>query len=223
MEHSQEDHTVFWIRVAGLVAVLGACIGMVGDYCLLYAPAGGYMAGDYAFLRDIPNSRLIWGHYLGILAIPLEAAGLYLIWLVLQPMGKKIANASVIAGLYIMFAGVAYHGTVYPIADALRIGAGQMEAFRPFNEPLGLGFALAFFILISALTVTIFRGKTTLPKWMAALSPLFSYGLVLVLYVAVPPIGNFLAPMGFNLSMAIFFGFLVLQQRHWYRPFTAPK
>jgi hypothetical protein len=195
-----------WLRIAGFVAVLGACVGMVGDYCLLYTPGGGYMDGDYAFMRDIPNARLIWGHYLGILAIPLEAAGLFIVWVSLQPMGKKAALGSVLAGLYILFCGVAYHGGVYPLADAVRMGGGQMEAFRPFNEPLGLAFAAAFFILVAIYTVVIVRGKTALPRGMAALSPIVSYTLVMAMYKGWPLVGNFLAPMGFNLSMAIFFG-----------------
>lgn len=215
MEASTKDTNLSYLRIAGFVAVLGACIGMVGDYCLLYSPGGGYMDGDYAFLRDIPNSRLIWGHYLGILAIPLEAAGLYIVWLALQPMGRKIALGSVLAGLYIMFCGVAYHGGVYPLADAVRMGGGQMEAYRPFNEPLGLAFAVAFFVLVAVFTVAIARGKTALPSWMAACSPLVGYGIVMAFYFAFPIVGNLLAPLGFNLSMAIFFGVAAATGRRW--------
>lgn len=204
-----------WARIAGMVAVVGAMVGMVGDYCLLYAPSGGYLDGDYAFLRDIPNSRLIWGHYLGILAIPLQAAGLYLIWLGLQPLGRRIAVASVCAGLYIMFAGVAYHGGVYPLADAVRMGATQMEAFRPFNEPLGLAFAVVFFVLVALMTGAILRGKTAFPRSYAAFSPLLSYLLVSSLMFVAPAVGNFLAPMGFNLSMAIFYAALAATARRW--------
>ena len=215
MDSGNHSGTLSILRMAGLVSVLGACIGMVGDYCLLYAPGGGYMDGDYAFLREIPNSRLIWGHYLGILAIPLEAAGLYIVWLALQPMGRKIALGSVLAGLYIMFCGVAYHGGVYPMADAVRMGAGQMEAYRPFNEPLGLAFALAFFVLVAVFTIAIVRGKTALPRWLAVCSPLVGYGIAMALYFMVPIVGNLLAPLGFNLSMAIFFGVAAATGPRW--------
>jgi hypothetical protein len=215
MQVDASDSPLKWARIAGLVAVLGAIVGMMGDYCLLYAPGGGYMDGDYAFLRDIPNGRLIWGHYLGILAIPFEAAGLYLVWLGLQPLGKKTALGSVLVGVYVMFVGVAYHGGVYPLADAVRMGGGQMEAFRPFNEPLGLAFAATFFLLITGLTIAILRGKTLFPKIMAVFSPIVSYSLVMVLYFVLPAVGYFLAPMGFNLSMAIFFGVLAWTAPRW--------
>lgn len=217
MASRSTDPRVHWARIAGAVAVFGAVIGMCGDYCLLYSPGGGYMDGDYAFLRGIPNSRLIWGHYLGILGIPLEAAGLYLVWLSLLPMGRRIAMGAVVAGLYIMFSGVAYHGGVYPLADAVRSGNGQMEAFRPFNEPLGLAFAAVFFLLVVVYAWWVGRGKTALPRWMAALSPLVSYGMVMVLYVAVPAVGNFLAPMGFNLGMGLLFGVMAGTASDWMR------
>jgi hypothetical protein len=80
-----------WIRIAGIVAIGGALVGMMGDYCLLYSPQGGYLDGDYGFLEGISMNRVLWGHYLGVLAIPFEAAGLYLIWLGLLPLGRKIA------------------------------------------------------------------------------------------------------------------------------------
>jgi hypothetical protein len=215
MAATERTTTLQWARTAGIVAVIGALMGMVGDYCLLYAPDGGYLDGDYAFLRTIPNDRLLWGHYLGILAIPLEGAGLYLIYLGLRPMGQRIAMASVIAGLYILFAGVAYHAGVYPLADAVRMGSAQVEAFRPFNEPLGLGFAAVFFVLIAVLTVAIWRGKTAFPKHYAAYSPLFSYLAVTGLLFVVPSVGNLLAPMGFNLSMALFFVVLATTAPRW--------
>jgi hypothetical protein len=90
-----------------------------------------------------------------------------------------------------------------------------MELYRPFNEPLGLIFAGSFFVLIAALTVTILRGKTAFPKSTALASPLLSYGIVSLLMFVWPVVGNFLAPMGFNLSMAIFFGVLLWTAKGW--------
>lgn len=197
--------------LAGVVAVLGTVLGMVGDYCLLYNPDGGYLTGDYAFLRSIPNERLLWGHYLGIFAIPLEAAGIYLIYLALQPLGRTVSIASAALGIYLIFPGVAYHASVYPMADAVRAGGSWVEQFRPFNEPLGLVFAAAFLVLMIPVTWWIARGKTTLPRWLAVLSPLLTYVLWTGLLFIWPLAGNFLAPLGFNLSMGIFFTALTLQ------------
>lgn len=204
-----------WLQIAGITAVIAALIGMVGDVCLLYSPNGGYETGDFEFLRAIPNSRLIWGHYLGLFAIPFESAGIYLIWTALLPMGKKAAWTAAIFGLYLMFIGVGYHVTVYPLADAIRTSPSQVEAFRPFSEPLGMVFAVAFFIGVASLTWLIAAGKTHLPKWFAAFSPMATYPVWILAYLLIPSIGNVLAPTGFNLSMAIFFGLLTLKAPSW--------
>ena len=204
-----------WLKIAGITAVLAALIGMAGDICLLYAPNGGYENGDFEFLRAIPNSRLIWGHYLGLFAIPFEAAGLFLVWKALLPLGKKAAWFATIFGFYLMFLGVAYHGTVYPLADAVRDNPSQVAAFKVFSEPLGLIFAMAFLLGVAAFTVLILRGKTMLPKWMAAFSPLLTYPIWVLMYLLLPNIGNLVVPTGFNLSMAIFFGMMALNASNW--------
>lgn len=206
------------IRYATLIAVLGACIGMAGDLFLLYSPNGGYEAGDFEFLRGIDNQKLLIGHYLGILGIPLEVAGIWVIGKALEKMGRKVANIAIALGLYLMFLGVAYHGTVYPLGEAVRQGNGSLEVFRPFSEPLGLIFALFFFLGILALTVAIFRGKTYLPGGYGFASPLFSYTACMVVYLLLPSIGNFLAPMGFNLSMAFFIGVIGWNAEKWNWP-----
>jgi hypothetical protein len=200
----------FW---AGIVAIMGALVGMVGDICLLYTPNGGYLDGDYQFLKHIPNTRLLWGHYLGILAIPFEAAGIYLVALALRPLGKRISLAAALLGIYLIFPGIAYHASIYPMADAVRAGGNWVEAFRPFNEPLGLVFAAAFLLLMVPVTIWIARGKTLLPPWVALTAPLGTYLLWTSLIWAWPLAGNFLAPMGFNLSMAIFFA-VIWAMRH---------
>lgn len=197
-------------RLAGWIAIVGALISCVGDTLLLYHPNGGYLDGDYAFLAEIGPQRQIWGHYLGILCIPLEAGGIYLIFLVLQKAGPKLARGAGIIGLYLMFCGVAYHGTVYPLADAVRTGPEAVEAIKWFSEPLGLIFAGAFMLLMLGLAVMIVQGKTHLSRWTALASPIVTYPVWTLLMFVIPPVGNFLSPMGFNLSMAIFFGVMLL-------------
>ncbi|MEM0997790.1 MAG: DUF6796 family protein [Bacteroidota bacterium] len=196
-------------RWAGMAALLGALVSMVADTLLLYNPEGGYFAGDYAFLADFSRERLLWGHYLGILALPLHAAGIYLIYLILQPAGRKIALGAAVLGIYLVFPGVAYHANVYPLALAGRFGPGAVAEMVPFSEPLGLLFAGSFLLLMAGLTVLIFRGKTLLPRWVGFLTPALTYPVWALLIAVAPPLGHLLAPMGFNLSMAIFFAVLL--------------
>lgn len=200
-------------QAAGWIAIIGALISCVGDTLLLYHPHGGYLDGDYAFLAEIGYQRQIWGHYLGILCIPLEAGGIYLIYLALQKTSRKLALGAGLTGLYLMFCGVAYHGTVYPLADAVRTGPDAVEAIKWFSEPLGLMFAGTFMLLMLFLAVMILQGKTHLSRWTALASPVVTYPVWTLLMFVVPPVGNFLSPMGFNLSMAVFFAAILVDAR----------
>jgi hypothetical protein len=194
---------------AGGFALLGAVLGMVADTLLLYHPDGGYFDGSYGFLRDISLSRILAGHYLGIAAIPLEAGGIYLLYRSLLPLGMRTALVAAGLGVYLIFPGVAYHASIYPFAFALQANPAALEVFRPFNEPLGLVFAMSFLALMLPVTVWMFRGRTALPTWYGWASPLLTYPLWIGLSFALPVVGNFLAPMGFNLSMAILFALLL--------------
>ena len=82
-------------------------------------------AGDDGMLTEATKLTEIimaheGGHYLGLFAIPLEAAGLFLVYRALLPAGKRLALGAALAGLYLIYPGVAYHGTVYPLSDAVR-------------------------------------------------------------------------------------------------------
>lgn len=197
---------------AGFTALVGALLGCVSDCLLLYNPKGGYLAGDYHFLADIPLSRAIWGHYLGIFAIPLQAAGMYLVYRMLRPAGQRLALGAALIGVFLIFPGVAYHATVFPLIEGIRQDPKILALYRPFSEPLGLLFAGAFLLLMAGLAMQILRGVTTLPRWTVILSPIVTYPLwVAMLYLWVR-IGAFLLPMGFNLSMAILFGRMLWQE-----------
>lgn len=197
------------VRLAGWTAIAAALVGMAADLCLLYAPRGGYGEGDYRFMAGTSERRLLWGHYLGVLAIPWQAAGLVLIYGGLRPVGRLVSTGAVVLGVYVTFIGVAYHAALYPMAGAARRGGDAVERLRPFHEPLGLGFAALFLLLMGLLAVLILRGGTRFPRWLVLVSPLLTYPVSIAAYLTVPAVGNYLAPMGFNLSMAIFYAAIV--------------
>lgn len=72
---TRDDLSPRLVRLAGWTAIAATLVGMAADLCLLYAPRGGYGAGDCRFMADIPARRRLWGHNLGVLAIPWQAAG----------------------------------------------------------------------------------------------------------------------------------------------------
>lgn len=194
------------LRLCAMVAVVAAALGTVADTFLLYNPEGGYFAGDYQFLSIKTHSEMLIGHYLGILAIPFEAAGLVLIFQGMLPLGPKMAWASVVAGLLVFMPGVTYHASVFPIWQAVKAGnAGDLELYKSFSEPLAVIFVGGFFLLMLGFVVSVLSGKTAFPKWVVVFSPLVVYGILFLLAFTVPAVGIFLLPMGFNLSMGVFY------------------
>ena len=191
----------------GGAALLGAVLGMVADYCLLYSPNGGYLKGDYLFLRDIPLERMLWGHYLGILAIPLEAAGIYLIYELLLPVGRRFALVMGLVGLYLLFLGVSYHASVYAMGGAVQLAPELVEVYRPFNEPLGLGFVVGFLGLMVPLGWCVGTGRTRLGRWWWLASPGVTYLVWMGMVLA--GVGDLVGVMGFNLSLGVWVGVVV--------------
>lgn len=194
------------LRICTGVAVLAALLGTIADTFLLYNPQGGYFAGDYQFLLAKSQTDILIGHYLGIFAIPFEAAGLVLIFQGMLPLGRQMAWASVVLGLMVFMPGVTYHASVFPIWQAIQTGnAGDLAIFKSFSEPLAVVFVAAFFLLMVGFVVAVLSGKTAFPRWVVFLSPPVVYGLLFLMVFALPSVGNFLLPMGFNLCMGIFF------------------
>ena len=194
-----------WARRLTWLAVFGAALGAVGDTLLLYVPTGGYEDPNMAFMASIEGDRLLAGHLLGILGIPLHAGGLWLVWHVLQPAGRKMANLAVALGVYVVAIGTAVHALFFPIAEAARTSPEAVAAAKAFLDPIAGLFVLGFFSLFVVVIILILRGKTTLPKWAAWGTPISIYLLSVLMYLLVPAIGNVMLPAGFNLGMMFFF------------------
>ena len=199
-----------WARRLTWLAVFGAALGAIGDTLLLYVPTGFYEDPEMAFMASIGGDRLLAGHLLGVLAIPLQAGGLWLVWHALRPAGLKLANWAVVTGVYVVAIGTATHALFYPAAEAARIGPEKVAEVKSFLDPVAGLFVLGFFVLFGIVVILILRGKTPLPKWTALVTPISFYLVSILFYIAIPLVGNFLIPAAFNLGMMVFFLILLL-------------
>lgn len=205
--------TTNWPRIATYVALVAALLGAVADVLLLYNPAGGYELNDYVFTLDIPPTRMLIGHYLGIFFIPLEMLGLFQVYRALKPAGPTLSWGVIISALYLGFPGVVYHATVGFTASFLRSATNNpavdmqatWEYVRLLSDPLAAVLPVGFFIMSGLLIYTILKQPTLYPRWMAACTPLTFYLLCVLAYLVVPSVGTILAPAGFNLSFFFFF------------------
>lgn len=207
------------IRVATYIALAAALLGAVADVLLLYNPNGGYEMDDYRFMLDLAPTRILIGHFLGIVFIPLEMLGLFQVYRALKPAGEGWAWAIVVSALYLGFPGVVYHGTVASTSSVLRLMEQAPELVKPEwdfirlqVDPLAAALPIGFVIMTIILTYVILKKPTLYPKWMAWCNPLTFYALFLICYLIIPPLGSLLIPAGFNLAFFFFFLFSLIAE-----------
>lgn len=189
------------MRKLVIIGFLAALFGCVADVLLLYSPNGGYHTFDYDFLKELPSGRVLAGHYLGILAIPFELCGLW----VLSRSFKTGQNWIFGLFVFVITIGVAYHGSIVWVKSHLDAG-GDIELVRPFFEPLGNGMVGLFLFLSSFYLFLVAKQKTNLPKGFVVLNPIVIYLLLILFYVAIPPLGNILIVAGFNICILLQIG-----------------
>jgi GNAT superfamily N-acetyltransferase len=192
------------LRIFIYIAMLGAVLGCIADVCLLYAPQAKYELMDYRFLLDISPNSLLWGHYLGIIGIPLEGLGL---WVLVRGMwqGRAIAKTLIMFVLaWVLLVGVVYHTAIVWAGSWLRAGQ-DIEAVRHFFEPLGSGLAVLFLGLALPFLWLVAKGKTQYSRRLLWFNPITTYILAILLYVVLPNVGRYTAVAGFNMAIFILF------------------
>lgn len=208
--------TTDYPRLAAKIAITAALLGAVADVLLLYSPRGGYETGDYQFLLDISQERIIIGHYMGIFFIPLAMLGLFHVYRCIMPAGGALPWAIVLGALFIGYPGVAYHGMVAFIHTLVHQGgadAALLDYFRLLSEPVGGVLALGGGIVAILFMFVVLKRPTHYAKWMAFANPGVFYLVIALSYLLIPPVGNLLMPAAFNLSFAIFFACSLVAER----------
>ncbi len=181
---------------------------------LLYSPEGGYGFASYEPLAAVPRWRLLTGHYLGVLLLPAYIPGYWLVHRRLRDAGRWLSWPVFLLGSYTAAIAVACHGLLAVLALIVQHGAADpaaaqrlLEQARPFADPLH-AVVNALFVLTSLwFAAAVLSGRSRLPRWLAAASPLLA-GLVFALpHLLAPGFGPALvaAPASFNLGHLVFF------------------
>ena len=202
------------LRWFGIIGIIAAFLGCVADVLLLYAPNGGYERQDYLFFEQIPQWRLTLGHYLGVLVIPLELIGFWQVYQAIKSAGNKYVIPVMLATVYVMVIGVAYHamvsigGTVIRAKNYALLSEEYFTSFfdtiKFYFEPFGAILFVLFLFISAGLFYIIWFRKTLYPKWVAFFNPLFVYLAIVVMYLLFPQhIGSMLMVAGFNFSILI--------------------
>lgn len=188
-------------------SIIAAIIGCVADVLLLYHPDGNYHLGDYQFFLGISKERIIPGYYLGVLFIAFELIGFWLVSKAIFPKEKQKDRLFFASLCFLFLLGIVYHaavtfiGVIIKEADnGLEIIQQYQSLFRPLEIIMGVFLVIPTFFIIQR----ILKGVTLFPKWIVFFNPVLIYGIVILLYLFIPVIGNFLIVAGFNLSNGIF-------------------
>lgn len=230
-----------FIHLTGILAVIGALLYAVSDVLLLgyevgklQAPPAAteadlepfalspFSARDLLNLAVLPASRLAWGGLLGVLATPLLIAGLWPLFNALRPAGLWWALAPTLLLAYAMILAPFVHGSfIYVEQNAQALAHLSAEA-RPVLGPifrlqqqlltrtyLVLLIALILSALLYSIVVLIF--ETLLPPWMAAVNPVTTSLVFLLLKRLLPrQLTRYVEGAGFNIGFFLFFVLLAI-------------
>lgn len=206
------------IVILGLLATLGAFVGVLADVFSAWSPATSQMAtalsvdldniiGLYA---EKPRWTYVLGNYLGVFFIPLHSLGFFLVFQALKPANVQWARTFLVLAIYLTAIGVGMHGTLAFLGDIVQSGdPGLLDGVRDYWQPWAYSLAVGYAILSVLILVLILTGRSYLPRWTASVSPLgflvYTSILIAVLPDTVASIKSFLALTGLNLPLLIFF------------------
>lgn len=212
------------ILVLSFVGMFSIIITIISDFILLGKPSNAilFLKLGTETMADIAQWRITVGTFLGVLALPFQIFGLAPLYYGLKPSGRVMPLIVVILNAHALLMGVAFHMSYAYIGSGWRIDYKMhtgdnitSEIVNRFNYYWKLLIIIILIeIIVSSIiyVILVWKGKTLLPKWMAALNPLCIVLFVFPFVFALPaPIGGYIAPAYLNLSSLVFIGFMTTQ------------
>lgn len=205
----------FSLKTAIWLAVVAAFFACVADISLLFHPTAGYLDGEFLFMKDISQVRLLVGHYLGLIFIPFYIFGFYFLYKIYEPVAPQLGRCLFWGASLLMFPGIAYHTFCSAVALKVKHHFVQyghfdnwdknLEGARIFFEPMAAIFVLGFILFSGILFWSILKSKTRLPSSYAWYNPALIYLLCILTHLIYRPVGNFFLVAGFNFALFVFF------------------
>jgi len=199
-----------------LVGALSAALAVVADLALQYTGISAHVGSkEYAYLLDVSSSRLLFGHFAGVVAVLLEIFGFWGVALAFYGRALRLTFFAVSALAFSV--GAAFHAMFAAIGLALQFAStsgagpaflsGLASAVRPAHEGLGAVTVIGILALSVLLSAAAAFGRTSYPRWMAVLSPLPVILLLALLTRAIPSLRLVLLPAGLNFANLVLFAF----------------
>jgi hypothetical protein len=198
------------LKLTGLIGLTGSFLVGIGEFLLHYNFLG-YEGANYVYLAPIKEWRIITGHFLSVLFVPLYIIGYWHFYLAIKPGSPKSALAILIAGIYAFVIGgmwIASRGMLAFMAKSLADGNAILSLLEKYNllmETLVQILRLIVILISILFVVAILKKETLYPMWMAWFNPALVLSVVFFLFYFFPSIGNVIAPTALNVThIAVF-------------------
>lgn len=204
------------IITALYIAIIASFISCVSDTLLLYAPGQDYLKGDYLFFKSISSSNMIFGHYLGVLFIPLQAFALPWLNKHLNIEDNKQKTILSIVLFYSIIMGCAYHASCAFMGIGFSDRLPDNDIIALYNKlyiPLALIFIIGLGYISYFVSYKILIDKTGYKKVLSAFVPInIAIIIYLIDYLTYIDMG-ILTVSSFNLSIFLFLVFALILKK----------
>jgi len=205
----------FAILLAGMVGALGAFLVGIGELALHFTPSAVY-GGDYRFFLDVPRSRLTFGHFLSVHALPLYFFGYWHLFHMLKPAKFWLRAAIFGLGVFALAIGNVWIGSRVYLALIVQAKESAPETVRHtlellltdasfYNESLLAVVRIAIALVSIGFFVLVVRGGTSYPRWMAPFNPILLVLMSFLIYFLIPAVGGYIMPAAMNVAHFILF------------------
>ena len=194
--NGQSHETLDWARIRHLLklGIVAALMVLIGDMLLgwgVHDASKGGMEGFLSAYLDLPDSRIFWSAFLGLIGIPLEALCYFAVYRLIKPYSEKYAHLyrSGILGI-LAFGGCGVH---VPCLASVFFYKHMMAASSDTALELSIRFGL-YFLLPGMILFFIFwavsqiahiaafaKGMTPYPKWCWIFCPAVGMALTMLL------------------------------------------
>ncbi len=194
-------------KIIGLIALIGITIVGIGEWLLLFNPAGGYDFTTYTFLQGKSYDWINYGHWLSVLAAPAYFLAYYHISQNLKRHQTK----------FLMWAIYTFSLAAMWISSRSYLALTAQEAnHEKFIELISghadpLLFIVWGLLLILSISFSylVWTGQSKYPRWFAAFNPITILASVFLLYFLIPAVGTYILPTAMNITHLVFVGLSV--------------
>lgn len=189
-----------------ILAIVG-CIGTyMGDLLLLAVPLSGseYYRIYQSAMINSSHARLLTGNTLGLVFLPLQLFGLWLLHLALSRSHLWLSRLVFFTLAYSVLSGLAYHVTFAFLGTGLQVDQQlnntvtrlMIEQYKAYNLTLFRFAQVSLSIGALLFAIQVLWKETLFPKWIAILNPLLLLFLVRFLTSLIPaPVGGYIRPV----------------------------